>query len=636
MEIRLHLLTLGCLESELSEIKQPLEDDGYRVAVERVDSVDVLLDANLWDVVLVDADRFDIQDALAHLEAAAVPLIALGDAIDPEAALAAIKAGANDYVPKADSEQLIRAIYRTQHESAARYQMVSELVSDYAYALRCVDGEHLEREWITGAFTRITGFAPGESGWMEMVHPDDRPILQAHTQRLLAGEQHAAEYRIYTKSGELRWVCDRGHPRMDAEGERVVRIYGAGEDITARKQMEAKLRHERDLLSRIMEVGPAAISIVNREGQIDFANQQAERVLGLNRDKITKRLYNTPAWRHTKLDGSPFADEDQPFSRVMKTKRPVYNVYQVIEHPDGRRVVLSINGAPLLDESGKVDRVVFIIEDITQRREAEAALEQSQRQLQAIFDNAQDGIMLADDAACYVDVNPALCKMTGYTHEELLGMSVYDLTPDVDVETGKRLWEAFLKEGQQSGEYALQRKDDTTLDIEYRSVAHIVPGLHLSILRDITARKRADQARLQEFRRLEQLITPPPAHVTAKTFGLVPLHQSTEGAFDKFVKRYENLLEEALEEKAYKVENQVSRSLQALAEQLGLLRGGPRDVIEIHTLALKRRVEQANPIKAQAYTEEGRLMVLKLMGYLLTYYRDYFTGAWRMSDREES
>ena len=64
-------------------------------------------------------------------------------------------------------------------------------------------------------------------------------------------------------------------------------------------QVEETLRRERDLMGQIMQTSPAGIAVVDRRGQITFANPQAERVLGLTRDKITNLTYNAPEWHIT-------------------------------------------------------------------------------------------------------------------------------------------------------------------------------------------------------------------------------------------------------------------------------------------------------------------------------------------------
>jgi len=141
-----------------------------------------------------------------------------------------------------------------------------------------------------------------------------------------------------------------------------------------RKQAEAALRREHTLVERITSASPAGITVVDRHGQITFANPQAEKILGLTKEAITQRTYNAPAWRITALDGGPFPDEELPFRRVMATRKPVTDIRHAIEWPDGRRVLLSINGAPLLDASGELEGAVFTVSDITEQLQAEALL----------------------------------------------------------------------------------------------------------------------------------------------------------------------------------------------------------------------------------------------------------------------
>ncbi len=124
--------------------------------------------------------------------------------------------------------------------------------------------------------------------------------------------------------------------------------------------------------------------------------------------------------------------------------------------------------------------------DITERRQAEKELEASQRRLQALFDNTLDAIFLADDEGRYVEVNPAASQMTGYSREELLGLSVWDLTPGANLKAGRETWTRFQASGELSGEYELKRKDSRNVVVEFRAVANILPGLHLSLMHDIS------------------------------------------------------------------------------------------------------------------------------------------------------
>jgi PAS domain S-box-containing protein len=151
------------------------------------------------------------------------------------------------------------------------------------------------------------------------------------------------------------------------------------EDITERIQFEESRRREHDLLNRVMETSPVGISVVDRTGEISFANSRAAEILGVTEKEIGGLLYDDPGWRITDYDGNPWPDEALPFRRVMATGQPVYDVRHAIEGPTGRRILLSINAAPLFDQVGRVDSVISVIEDVTARVQEE---QQRRKQLE--------------------------------------------------------------------------------------------------------------------------------------------------------------------------------------------------------------------------------------------------------------
>jgi len=95
--------------------------------------------------------------------------------------------------------------------------------------------------------------------------------------------------------------------------------------------------------------------------------------------------------------------------------------------------------------------------------------------------------------------------------------------------------------------------------------------------------------------------------------------------FGDLVKRYGKIIDLALEQRQLKTGYDISETLREFSEELGFLKAGPRDVIRVHSIALKERADKAVSGKTHAYFEEGRFIVLELMGYLVTYYRSHST-----------
>jgi PAS domain S-box-containing protein len=119
---------------------------------------------------------------------------------------------------------------------------------------------------------------------------------------------------------------------------------------------------------------------------------------------------------------------------------------------------------------------------------------ESRRYLKALFNNSLDAILVNNDEGHYIDANPAACALLGYTHDELLQLSVLDLTAEAFREEGWAMWQQFLAQGSMSGEHPTRRRDGKVLQLEFHAVANILPGVHFSSSRDITERKRAEEA----------------------------------------------------------------------------------------------------------------------------------------------
>jgi PAS domain S-box-containing protein len=117
----------------------------------------------------------------------------------------------------------------------------------------------------------------------------------------------------------------------------------------------------------------------------------------------------------------------------------------------------------------------------------------SQSLFKSVFQSARDAILLADDEGRYIEANPAALKLLGFTRDELLSKRLWDIIPMGDEDTARGLWADFIKAGEQEGDFTLNRADGAPLQIEFRATARIVPGVHLSMFRDVTERRAREQ-----------------------------------------------------------------------------------------------------------------------------------------------
>ncbi|KJU86111.1 response regulator receiver protein [Candidatus Magnetobacterium bavaricum] len=115
----------------------------------------------------------------------------------------------------------------------------------------------------------------------------------------------------------------------------------------------------------------------------------------------------------------------------------------------------------------------------------------------------------------------------------------------------------------------------------------------------------------------------PKTRVTAQLFGLAPLSQSLPDTFAEMVNCYEELLCDVVECKQQRMELYTSEVLRVLSQELGLLKAGPKDVLDIHVAALKHRRKEIQPDMLENYIERSPLLALEFMGNLVAYYRNY-------------
>ncbi|WP_291992096.1 PAS domain S-box protein [Candidatus Accumulibacter sp. ACC003] len=256
-----------------------------------------------------------------------------------------------------------------------------------------------------------------------------------------------------------------------------------------------------------------------------------------------------------------------------------------------------------------------------------------------VFESAREGIIVTRPDGVIVSVNRSFTEITGYSAEEALGRTPRILkSHEHDRAFYTLMWKAIAKNGFWQGEVVNRRKDGS-LYPELLSISRIRDAdaqvTHLvGIFSDLTRRK-ADEAALEaaklqlrqsekireELERREAIANPASLSVVSSMYSVVPLSQSARDVFAELVSRYGEILALALENLALKAENPVSDQLRELADDMGYLQAGARDVAELHSMTLANNAKTVPPMKAKAMIEEGRFLVLELMGYLVSFYR---------------
>lgn len=114
--------------------------------------------------------------------------------------------------------------------------------------------------------------------------------------------------------------------------------------------------------------------------------------------------------------------------------------------------------------------------------DADAGTHARARHIANSVEESMISVLVADDDARYLEANAAACALSGYSRDELLALTIWDLTPEQRVPHDRRLWDRFLRDGRFEGSYRIRRRTGETVTIRCAASANVSPGLHVSAL----------------------------------------------------------------------------------------------------------------------------------------------------------
>lgn len=387
------------------------------------------------------------------------------------------------------------------------------------------------------------------------------------------------------------------------------------------------------------------IVITDCEGEILWVNQRAENLFGYRRDELLgctvevllpERLRQVHAAHREKYAAHP---RNRPMGAGLDL---------VARRKDGSEIPVEISLSHAGE--GKDLLIMATVADITARRAMEVDLAESEALyrslIDAVLDSSASGIVIRDADFGVVWVNKVLEDFFGIRRPEAVGEDVRNL---LRLRVGPMIEspEAFLQRVAEGDEGAVGSGEDFEIHmmpaenrperwLEYRSEpirVGLFAGGRIDHYYDGTELKRAEQARVQlmeerirelesDLHALERIARPPTAAVTAHLLGVIPLRESAPAPFAEMSRDYGNVMDEALERRIYKTDQNLSEPLSELAGRLGFLKATPRDVVELHSGVLKEKSRSAPPARMRGYLEEGHLLLVELIGHLATWYRN--------------
>ncbi len=337
--------------------------------------------------------------------------------------------------------------------------------------------------------------------FVDIVHPEDLERVAAEVARHSqdGGEEFTQEYRIITKTGDVRWVEDRTWIRRD-EQDVITHYQGIVLDVTERTRAEEALDKEKERLRILVNESPLGVSIIGKDGHYEYVNPKFTEIFGYTLEDIpTGREWFASAYPNEEYRNQAIstwiADVEQ--SERGEAKPRTF----AVTCKDGSEK--EIDFRPVTMEAG--DQFI-IYEDITERKRAEERLGVLTRDLQSVLNSAGDGIIGLDIEGLQTFVNPTAAAMLGWDPAHLIGKESHrvwhhsrpDGTPYPEEECP--IYQAYADGVIHNGEDLLWRKDGSSFAAEYASTPIFEDGELVGAVvafRDITDRKWAEEQLLE-------------------------------------------------------------------------------------------------------------------------------------------
>jgi len=308
----------------------------------------------------------------------------------------------------------------------------------------------------------------------------------------------------YYTNGRQKWVRTIRTPLMD-EAHNVTGILGVFWDVTERKQAERELRFREAELRKAQEIAKIGSWTYDMSGQISWSDE-LYRIYGVSPETFTPNVESFLNLIHS---------DDKPAMQAWiescaANENPGDLEFRVI-WPDGTVHFINGRGELVQDDKDNQIQMVGTAQDITERKKAEDTLAKSESAFRATFEQAAVGMARVAPDGRWLQVNQRLCDIVGYTRDELLAITYQDIMhpDDLDSDLGYLRQVMVGEIDTYSKEIRIFRKDQTIIWINF-TVGAVrdssgTPAYSISVVEDITNRKRAEENLAEKQRQLEGL-----------------------------------------------------------------------------------------------------------------------------------
>jgi len=309
-------------------------------------------------------------------------------------------------------------------------------------------------------------------------------------ERTLSGHSTEGEYRFHTKSGEIHWMGTSNRPIF--AGDSVVGARGTLTDITERKWAEETSEEARKRFEDLFESANELIITTDTEGWILHVNKEVERFSGYSKEELIGQSILKIAY-----------PEDTPkyiqfWKDILDGLTPRYHLRGFSKTGDISHLLAS---ASVDKKDGNIVEIQYNAKDITEEKQAEEKLRESEKKYRTILENMTDGYFEVDLAGNLTFFNNSMCEIIGYPRDKMMGMNNRKY---MDKENARKVYQTFNKiyvtsKPAKGLDWEITRKDGTKGFVEASTSlvrnAQGEPTGFRGVVRDITERKQMEAER---------------------------------------------------------------------------------------------------------------------------------------------
>lgn len=355
-----------------------------------------------------------------------------------------------------------------------------------------------------------------------LIDPEQMPeLIDVEAKSIENMTEFKLDLRILDSNRQWRWIKICCHPRHNAEKQIV--LDGVATDITSHKQAEIASQAAEQRLADIIEFLPDATIVVDKEKRVVAWNKACEILTGVKKEEVLGKgdyAYSKPFFgkkRPILLDmlDQPSHELENSYKYIVRKGDVILGESFIPRLHDGRGAHFWAAATPLFDPRGSRCGTIEVIRDMTEQKEIEQALRESELKHRMLFETTSEAILLMRKYH-FVDCNLRALKLFGCSRDQIIGTSLQDFSPSFQPDgssSEERIKEKInlvMDDGSQIFEWINRRRDGTTFISEISLNRIDLEGdtlLQVNV-RDITDRKRAEErltASEQKYRELVEL-----------------------------------------------------------------------------------------------------------------------------------